>query len=206
MSTYTYEFENRNEKLETYEWDNTWIDHANLENLTRVLYIGDSISCATRIVATAKAEGRLYFDGFGTSKALDNPCFQDALRVFTGQQGTRKAIVFNNGLHGWHLDDETEYADAYEKMINFLLTEFPETPLALITTTHVASEDREARVIARNNVMKALAAKYDLPVIDFYTITSEHADLLSADGVHLSKSGYALIAEELVKRVCEIIA
>ena len=206
MSDYTYEFENLSECLETYEWDKVWIDHANVENLNRVLYIGDSISCATRRVATAKAEGKLYFDGFGTSKALDNPYFQDSVRIFAKQQGTRKAIVFNNGLHGWHLDDETEYAKTYEEMINFLLTEFPGTPLALIATTHVAREDREARVIKRNNVMKALATKYGLPVIDFYTITNEHAELLSADGVHLSKDGYALLAEELVKRVGEIIA
>ena len=206
MSDYTYEFENRSECLETYEWDNLWIDHANVENLNRVLYIGDSISCATRRVATAKAEGKLYFDGFGTSKALDNPYFQDSVRIFAKQQGTRKAVVFNNGLHGWHLDDETEYAKTYEEMINFLLKEFPKTPLALIATTHVAREDREARVIKRNNVMKALATKYGLPVIDFYTITNEHTELLSADGVHLSKDGYALLAEELVKRVGEIIA
>lgn len=206
MSDFTYEFENRNERLETYEWDNVWIDRANVENLNRVFYIGDSISCATRRVATAKAEGKLYFDGFGTSKALDNPYFQDSLRIFAKQQGTRKAVVFNNGLHGWHLDDETEYAKTYEEMINFLLKEFPGTPLALIATTHVASEDREERVIKRNQVMMLLAKKYDLPVIDFYAVTKEHADLLSADGVHLSKDGYALLAEELLKRVSEIIA
>ena len=206
MSDFTYEFENRNERLETYEWDKVWIEHANADDLTRVLYIGDSISCATRTVATAKAQGKLYFDGFGTSKALDNPYFQDSLRIFAKQQGTRKVIVFNNGLHGWHLDDEAEYAKMYEQMINFLLKEFPGTPLALLTTTHVANEDREKRVIKRNQVMADLAKKYDLPVIDFYTITKEHADLLSHDGVHLSKDGYALLAEELVKRVSEIIA
>lgn len=206
MSDFTYEFENRNERLETYEWDKVWIEHANADDLTRVLYIGDSISCATRTVATAKAEGKLYFDGFGTSKALDNPYFQDSVRIFAKQQGTRRAVVFNNGLHGWHLDDETEYAEAYEKMILFLLKEFSGTPLALLTTTHVANEDREKRVIKRNQLMADLAKKYDLPVIDFYTITKEHADLLSPDGVHLSKDGYKLLAEELVKRVSEIIA
>ena len=206
MSDFTYEFENRNERLETYEWDKVWIEHANADDLTRVLYIGDSISCATRTVATAKAEGKLYFDGFGTSKALDNPYFQDSVRIFAKQQGTRRAVVFNNGLHGWHLDDETEYAEAYEKMILFLLKEFSGTPLALLTTTHVANEDREKRVIQRNQLMADLAKKYELPVIDFYTITTEHADLLSPDGVHLSKDGYKLLAEELVKRVSEIIA
>ena len=206
MSDFTYESETNDQKLETYEWDKVWIDHASTEGLTRILYIGDSISCATRRVATATAEGRFYFDGFGTSKALDNPYFKESVRIFARQQGTRKAIVLNNGLHGWHLDDETEYAEAYEDMILFLLKEFPGTPLALLTTTHVASEEREGRVIKRNRVMMALAQKYDLPVIDFYTITKEAPELLSGDGVHLSKDGYVLLAKELVKRVGEIIA
>lgn len=69
-----------------------------------------------------------------------------------------------------------------------------------------ARENREERVIKRNRVMKALTKKYSLPVIDFYTVTKEHADLLSHDGVHLSKDEYALLAEKLVKRVSEIIA
>lgn len=206
MSDFTYEFENRSECLETYEWDNVWIDHANSENLTRILYIGDSISCATRRVATAKAEKKLYFDGFGTSKALDNPYFQGSVRIFAKQQGTRKAVVFNNGLHGWHLDDETEYADLYEKMIAFLLNEFSGTPLVLLATTHVAREDREERVIKRNRVVMALAKKYGLPVIDFYALTKEHPELLGGDGVHFSKEGYEMLAEELVKKLNEILA
>lgn len=205
MSNLTYEFEDRSERLETFEWDRAWIEHANVNNLSRVFYIGDSISWATRGVATAKAEGKFYFDSFSTSKALDNPYFQDSVRIFAEQQGTRRAVIFNNGLHGWHLDDETEYAEAYEKMIVFLLKEFSGTPIALLTTTHVADEEREKRVIKRNAVMMTLAKKYNLPVIDFYAVTKEHADQLSSDGVHLSKPGYVLLAEELVQRVSEII-
>ena len=200
MSNLTYEFEDRSERLETFEWDRAWIEHANTNNLSRVLYIGDSISWATRGVATAKAEGKFYFDSFSTSKALDNPYFQDSVRMFAEQQGTRRAVVFNN------LDDETEYAEAYEKMILFLLKEFDGTPLILLATTHVANEKREERVIKRNAVMMALAKKYNLPVIDFYAISKKNADQLSPDGVHFSKQGYVLLAEELVEKVSEIIA
>ena len=90
MSDYTYEFDNRYDRLETYEWDNVWWEQANLKDATRVLYIGDSISCATRKVATKLSENRLLFDGFGTSKALDNPFFADSLRSFCKQQGTSR--------------------------------------------------------------------------------------------------------------------
>ena len=53
MSSYTYEFENRKTPLETYEWDNVWFEHTENDTDDRVVYIGDSISCATRKVATA---------------------------------------------------------------------------------------------------------------------------------------------------------
>ena len=52
MSDYTYEFENRSNCLEHYEWDNTWWDSADVTGTPRVLYIGDSISCGARKVAT----------------------------------------------------------------------------------------------------------------------------------------------------------
>ena len=84
-----------------------------------MLYIGDSISCATRRIATATARGEIFFDGFGTSKALDNSYYTDSLHLFAQQQGERKVVLFNNGLHGWHLDDESEYSKEYEKMICF---------------------------------------------------------------------------------------
>lgn len=82
MQNFTYENENRNEKLETYEWDNTWIDHADDTKTKRVLYIGDSISCATRTLATAKSDEKILFDGFGTSKGLDNPFLKECIKIF----------------------------------------------------------------------------------------------------------------------------
>lgn len=201
MSDLTYEFENLPDRLETYEWDNVWWEHAKTEGVPRVLYIGDSISCATRRVATATSGETIYFDGFGTSKAVDNPYFKDSVRMFAKQQRERQVVLFNNGLHGWHLSDETEYARYYEEMIGFLLDEFKDTPLMLLLTTHVVNPERDQRVVARNDIVSKLAEKYDLPVIDLYSLTKAHEDLISKDGVHLEKEGYRLLAEELVKNV-----
>ena len=200
MSNYTYEFENIKTPLETYEWDNTWFEHTENESDDRVLYIGDSISCATRKVATATSENKLLFDGFGTSKALDNAYFKDSVRIFARQQGKRRAVVFNNGLHGWHLDDETEYAESYEDFVKFLLDEFKGTPIILLLTTHVASPDRDKRVVARNEAVMKIAEKYSLPTVDLYTLTSQD-DLISADGVHLTPDGYKMLASTVVDAV-----
>lgn len=205
MSYLTYEAENCETPLETYEWDYVWWDHVDTSGTPRALYIGDSISCGTRKKATEVAENQVFFDGFGTSKALDNPYFEASIRMFAKQQGERAAILFNNGLHGWHLDDETEYRDYYEKMIDFLQTEFAGTPLFLVLTTHVANPDRDARVVVRNRVVSELAKKYGLPTIDLYSIVKEHNDLF-IDGIHLNADGYYLLANELVEKISKVIS
>ena len=205
MSKYTYEFEDRSHRLETYEWDNVWWEHADTVGVPRVLYIGDSISCATRRVATNLSEKTVFFDGFGTSKAVDHPYFTESVRLFAAQQGERQVVLFNNGLHGWHLEDETEYASAYENVLRFLLREFEGTPILLLLTTHVADEARDERVQARNRVVRGLGEKYGLSTVDLYSVTAAHAELLSPDGVHLLPEGYELLARELLGAVLPLL-
>ena len=200
MSNYTYEAKDIKTPLETYEWDNVWFEHTENETADRVMYIGDSISCGTRKIATSTSENKLLFDGFGTSKALDNAYFKDSVHIFGCQQGKRRAIVFNNGLHGWHLDDSTEYAEYYESFVRFLLDEFKGTPVILLLTTHVADDARDKRVISRNDVVKKIAEKYSLPTVDLYTITAEN-DIVGADGVHLTPEGYKTLARTVVDAV-----
>ena len=74
-SEFTFQSELNGLALEDLEWDNTWWEQAPDKSLPRVLYIGDSISCGTRRQATFAAESKILFDGFGSSKALDNPYF-----------------------------------------------------------------------------------------------------------------------------------
>ena len=113
----TYEKEATNTPLEVYEWDNVWWEQTNNTTAKRVLYIGDSISYCTRNVVTATANEEILVDGFATSKALDNPYFLPTLKLFMEQQPGRDAVLLNNGLHGWHLDEETGYRIGYRKSI-----------------------------------------------------------------------------------------
>jgi lysophospholipase L1-like esterase len=145
----------------------------------------------------------ILFDGFGTSKAVDNPYFVPSLRLFAEQEGERRAVLFNNGLHGWHLEDQSDYARAYEDVLVQLLEEFKGTPVMLLLSTPVADTERDRRVQVRNEVVLALAKKYCLPVIDLYSVTKARAELLSPDGVHFLPEGYRLLAEAIVERVKE---
>ena len=65
-----------------------------------------------------------------------------------------------------HLDDETEYKACYEEMIKFILSEFPATPLAVVSTTAVLNTGQNNRVRARNKVANEIAKKYSLPFGD----------------------------------------
>lgn len=203
MTEYTFEINDRMRKYETYEWDNTWIDHPN-DNIKRILYIGDSISCGIRPFATKIADGSAVFDLFGTSRAIDNPYFKDALALFARQEGRRNAVVFNNGLHGFHLDDATDFKVYYEDMLKFMMDQFKGTPIHIVLSTFIAKKDVE-RVMARNQSVCELAEKYQLPVIDLYSISKDAQTLLLDDGVHFTEEGYQILAAEVVKKLNAIL-
>ena len=198
MSTFTFESHSSETKYETYEWDNTWLDHVTDSTAKRVLYIGDSISCGVRTAATELSGNKIYFDGFGSSKSLDNPWFKESIKIFAQQQGYRNAILFNNGLHGWHLNDETEYRSLTEDMIVFLTNNFPKTPVFMVLTTYIRDNKLIDRVITRNKVACDVAKKYNLPIIDFYSISKNNAHLLKDDGVHFIDEGSKILAQEIL--------
>lgn len=203
--SYTYEFENRNVCLETYEWDNVWWEQTEKIDAPRVLYIGDSISCNARRVATEVAENKILFDGMGTSKGIDNPHFCATVDIFASQMNRCDAIFFNNGLHGWHLDDATEYKAHCERVLCRLSESFAGVPIVIVLTTSVRNAERDARVVVRNRALSELAEKYDLPVVDLYSVIKNEPALIAADGVHLTWDGYRKLAEALVSKAREVI-
>lgn len=201
MKSFTYENDNSKDVYEKYEWDNTWIEHANGSNARRVLYIGDSISCQIRQHATKLAKETILFDGYGSSKGIDNPYLVDSIRLFAKQQGKCDVVIFNNGLHGWHLDDKTEYGEYYKRIVKFLLDEFKDTPIFLALTTHVGNNEREKRVIARNNTVIKIAKNFNLQIIDLYSKSLELHDMLDEYGVHFSQNGNIILAGKILDEI-----
>ena len=201
MSEFTYEDTCRT-PLETFEWDQFWLEHTEDTSSPRVLYIGDSISVPTRAALNGAAAGRMRVDSLATSKALDNPFFKETVLSAARQEGHRELILFNTGLHGWHLADESAYAAQYEEMIRFLKENFPDTPIETVLTTPVANAETEKRVGVRNAVAFRIAAEYGCGVIDYHSIPGI-ADCLSADGVHMTQEGYQKLAAAAFDRAAE---
>lgn len=204
MGVFTYEEKENLSSLETYEWDRTWIDQANDHETARVLYIGDSISSAILRIATECADGKYLFDGYASSKGLDNPYLMETLKLFAREEGKRNAVIFNNGLHGWHLDDTTEYKDYLTKTVGEMLREFSDTPFAIVLTTDVDDPKRSARVDVRNGVAREVAELYNVPVIDIHTESVKLAEHRT-DGVHFDGEAYRRLAKIIVAGVEKII-
>jgi hypothetical protein len=202
MGEFTYQEDAYGFKLENWEWDNTWIDHPNDRQKKRFFYIGDSISCGTRRMFRAVSD-KYTCDGFGTSKGLDNPFFCDGIRYFAAQLNGFECVLFNNGLHGWHLDNE-QYEKCYEKMVKFLISEFKGVPVYIVLTTSTKGDEElgeNSRVRKRNAAASRVAEKYGLKVIDLYTVSLENKDLRTDDGVHFTDEGYKVFAKYIFECV-----
>ena len=195
----TYETRDSNERLENFEWDRIWVQNARDTATSRLVMIGDSITLGIMETLNDHIRWQWPADSYTSSKALDNPNLIPTMRLYLTQEPRRTAIVFNNGLHGWHLNDSTEYAEYYEQTVAFLQKEFPDSPLFLSLCTYLRNEERNERVLARNKVIRTVAEKFGLPVIDLYTVTKNNADLLARDGVHFSN--YRPLCQEVMNHV-----
>ncbi len=195
----TYETHDSTAHLESIEWDRVWVKNARDKNTSRLVMIGDSITLGIMETLNDHIRWQYPADSYTSSKALDNPHYIPTIRLYLSQEPRRTAIVFNNGLHGWHLKDDTEYAEHYEKTVAFLRKEFSDTPLFLSLCTHLQNEERNNRVLVRNQVIRAVAEKYDLPVIDLYSVTKNNTDLFAKDGVHFNN--YRPLCQEVLSHV-----
>ena len=204
---FTYEEQTKATPLETYEWDNIWWDHPE-EEAHRVLLIGDSISCGYRRMVNELLDGACYADGFGTSKALDHPCFLEGVRYMAAQMKRCDLIHFNNGLHGWHLTAQA-YERAYRAVMEQLQDLFPGTPIVIALTTPVRDPEHPACLGERNRIVQErneiacrVAKDFGFEVNDLYGLMAERGELgHPGDSVHYTEAGYRVLAEQVANAV-----
>ncbi len=192
----SYETAANGTALETFEWDNPWWEHTEDKETPRVLYIGDSISRGVLRTVNDLAAGRYLFDNFSTSKALDNPFYEQSLELFMSQQIRCDYIIFNNGLHGWHLGDE-EYGRLYKKMLGFLKGRGVPVFAVLTTNLPIDAERRET-VINRNRFASLAAEELGCGIIDLYSASLNCTDYCG-DGVHIKEDGCKKLAAAILE-------
>ena len=187
--------------LEEKEWTQVWLDEAMDTQTPRILLVGDSIFNGVIRNIIHMVDGTLLFDSFCSSKAVDNPYLLEELEVFMKQQRHREVIIFNNGLHGWHLKDETEYAKGYEGILSHLKEKFPDTPIVVSLTTAIKDEHLP-RVLVRNEIARQVAKKCQCPIMDLFAESQKHEQLMIDDGIHFQEIGY----QKLCKYIMDYVA
>ncbi len=200
-------------QLEKAEWTHIWRDNAPACDRPRVLLVGDSISSGYAGAVNDALGGALLTTTHSTSMAIDNPYLLKEI-LLTAEQETGLVMVhFNNGLHGWHLDEES-YARHYEETVSALMAALPNVRIVLALTTPMSDGERtnephpekNPRVIARNKAVLAIADKYGLTVDDLYTPLVGKGELRNTDCYHYKTIGYeyiaGIIAAFLKKELC----
>ena len=134
---------------EEVEWCNIrWFDGADTGK--RVLLIGDSITLGYgNVVCEKLKEKQIHTAWLCTSKSIDNPSLRKEIEYAMSEYPV-ELIHFNNGLHGWHLN-ETTYADALEKMLVWIKETYPMCKLVFATTTQSVRSEYEHEQIQKRN-------------------------------------------------------
>lgn len=192
---------------EQYEWANIWWNNADDTTLPRVLLIGDSISCAYSPIVTARLTGVVQVDRLGTSRSLNDPALHKET-TYLLSEFPYTVIHFNNGLHGWHLD-EVAYGDSLHAYVRYLQDGAPAaqliwgstTPVAMPNNTNLLKSERNDLVLRRNAIAYDIMAEFGIPVNDLYAVIIGHTDLMASDGVHYTEPGSTLLGNTVADAI-----
>ena len=93
-------------KKETFEWVQSWCDHADEADKPRVLLVGDSITRGYESIVRERLKDVAYVDYLSTSYAVDNKLFSTMVEAFC-KNSDYALVHFNHGLHGFHMSPRT---------------------------------------------------------------------------------------------------
>ncbi len=185
-------------KREHIEWCDIWVPFANSEARPKVLLIGDSITRGYYGVVEHALQGKAVVARFTTSAAVADPMY--VAQLDTVLHNYRFAVIhFNNGLHGWGYS-EKEYARALAAVLEHIRAAQPRARLILTLSTPLRDRAHlerlrpaNARVLARNRIVRALAKTLGLPVDDLYAPVKDHPAWWRGDGTHFLTPGWRVL-------------
>lgn len=185
-------------KLEKYEWESLWWEEPENKDKTHILYIGDSISRGTTPELN-KLSDTLAVDNFATSKAVDNLHFIKSLAVFAAQDPGYTTVLFNNGLHGFHMTAE-EYEAAYEPLFLKVKELFKTAKFYILLSTFTKTDVNEQTVL-RNAAVLRIAKKLGVETVDLYEVSKSNQNTISSDNVHFTPEGYEILAKTILEKM-----
>ena len=197
---------------EAIEWCDVWITHANETNLPRVLLIGDSIARDYYPEVEKRFAGKAFVGRLATSRFVADPVLLKEIEsVLSGAKFD--VILFNNGMHGWQ-HSETEYRNAFPKLIKTIRAHAPKARLIWATTTPLCNgkdvtydtkvEYSDERIAARNALAAEVVAAQKLPTVDLNATVRGRPELHS-DNVHFNGQGSQVLATQVYAAVEKLL-
>jgi hypothetical protein len=190
------------------EWCDIWISHANETNLPRVLLIGDSIVRDYYPEVEKHLAGKAFVARLSTSRFVADPVLLKEIELVL--EGTKFDVIqFNNGMHGWQ-HSETEYRNAFPKLINTIWARAPKARLLCATITPLRdgkditydtkAKYSDERIAARNAIAAEIVDAQKIPIVDLNAAVRGHPELHS-DNVHFNAQG----SQTLAAQVCAAV-
>lgn len=198
-------------KREKYEWIRIWWESANDDSKPRVLLIGDSITAGYRPIVNEIMHETAMIDQLATSRAINDPALVKELNYMLSEYDY-EVIQFNNGLHGWHIDDK-EYKETLGKIIKLIMTFQSNCKIILVTTTPSTKKgyttelnlEKNKIIVSRNKIVSLVAEKHGLTVNDLYSDIFGNSQIRAEDGSHYTAEGYKLLAEKVAMSIKSVI-
>jgi lysophospholipase L1-like esterase len=176
--------------------------------LPNVLLLGDSITrnYFPEVQRQLRAAANVYL--MATSASVGDPRLLRQLTDYSTAEPIAFSVVhFNNGMHGWAYS-ETEYREAFSKLISALHSMAPGAALVWATTTPVQKESEpgptNARINARNNFAQSFIRADGIVVDDQHGLMAQHSDLY-LDGVHYGDQGSILQGKQAAEAIRRLL-
>jgi len=185
---------------ENIEWSVTYTYNSNDTVHPRVLLIGDSICNGYQPKVREKLAQQCNITYWASSKCVTDAQYFRELD-FLLDSYKYDLISFNNGLHSL-VTNRAEWETAFRAAVDFIRAKCPASRLTLTLCTPLNDPVRNAVVLELNAFIRALAAEYDLPVLDLYAVL-ENLDKNEnmSDVFHWRDAGKELQAEAICAHV-----
>jgi lysophospholipase L1-like esterase len=187
---------------ERIEWSDIWIENAESDENPRVFLVGDSIVKGYYDGVKKRLGNDVSLARYATSKFAGNPDYLEELGLILRRYDF-DVVHINNGLHGWGYAEE-QYEAALRDLVELVKRDAPDATVIWCMSTPVREKDyleqfneRNERVIARNEIAARVMAEHEIPTNDLYTTVVDNPDNFSTDGVHYSSKGKTAQAEQV---------
>jgi hypothetical protein len=199
---------------ERIEWSRFQWEQESATDKPRILFIGNSISVGYFPMVSAQLKEAANCDHYATSRSVEDPAFYKETKMAMGKYN-HTVIHFNNGLHGWHLNNE-QYEKGLRKYVQFLMRHKAKNcQLVYSQTTPYPSKEPDVKlneemnsvVLERNRIARKIMQEKGIEVIDLYSLVEPELEKYSIrkGDLHYKKEGYELIAKKISEKILELI-